>query len=80
MKKIQTKDEAIETVIENNKNDYHKIYLFAESWVKTQFKWFSVLKGLISDIGGLLSDYDIEWQQAGYYETARELINNKFKS
>jgi len=33
-----------------------------------------VLKGLVSDVGNLLSEHDIEWQQAGYYETAKELI------
>jgi len=33
-----------------------------------------VLKGLVSDVDGLLSEYDIEWQQAGYLETARALI------
>jgi hypothetical protein len=36
-----------------------------------------VLQGLVSDVGNLLcdvADLDFEWQQAGYYETAKELI------
>lgn len=35
------------------------------------------LKGLVSDVGNLLSDVsdlDYEWQQAGYYNQAKELI------
>jgi hypothetical protein len=34
----------------------------------------SVLDGLVSDVGNLLSENDIEWQQAGYYETAKVLL------
>lgn len=33
-----------------------------------------VLQGLVSDVGNLLSEYDIEWQEAGYYTTAIELL------
>ncbi|MFT4061096.1 MAG: hypothetical protein QM642_01925 [Edaphocola sp.] len=33
-----------------------------------------VLKGLVSDVENLLSEHDIEWQQAGYFETAKLLI------
>lgn len=40
-KHIQSKEEAIESVIMGNKNDYHKIFSFAETWVKKQFKAFS---------------------------------------
>jgi hypothetical protein len=32
------------------------------------------LKNLVSDFDNLLSEYDIEWQQAGYLEHARQLI------
>lgn len=32
------------------------------------------LSGLVSDVGNLLSENDIEWQQAGYYNHAKELI------
>ena len=38
---IQTKDEAIQSVIDGNKTDYNKIYSFAEIWAKSRFKWFS---------------------------------------
>ena len=40
-KEIQTKEEAIESVIFGNKSDYCLIFDFAEIWVKTQFRWFS---------------------------------------
>ena len=33
-----------------------------------------VLKGLVSDVGNLLGEHDIEWQQAGYFEAAKQLI------
>ena len=38
-----------------------------------------ILKGLVSDVDTLLSDEGIEWQQAGYLETARELIAKNTK-
>jgi len=40
-KEIQTKDEAIESVIYGNKTDYMLIFDFAEKWIKTRFKLFS---------------------------------------
>jgi hypothetical protein len=40
-----------------------------------------MLDGLVSDVGNLLcdvADLDFEWQQAGYYETAKNwLLENK---
>jgi hypothetical protein len=38
-----------------------------------------VLKGLVSDVDTLLSDEGIEWQQAGYFNTAKVMIGS-FKS
>lgn len=40
-KEIQSKEEAIESVMYGNKHDFNKIFSFAELWVKNQFKWFS---------------------------------------
>lgn len=40
-KEIQSKEEAIESVMYGNKQDFNRIFAFAEQWVKTQFKWFS---------------------------------------
>lgn len=40
-KEIQTKEEAIESVMYGNKQDFNMIFAFAEQWVKTQFKSFS---------------------------------------
>lgn len=34
----------------------------------------SILKGLVSDVGNLIGEHDIEWQQAGYFESAKEVI------
>ena len=35
----------------------------------------SVLSGLINDISNLLNENDIEWQECGYFEEAKKLIN-----
>jgi hypothetical protein len=40
-KEIQSKEEAIESVMYGNKHDFNKIFSFAELWVKKQFKVFS---------------------------------------
>lgn len=40
-KEIQTKEEAIESVIYGNKHDYNRIFSFAEQWIKLKFKCFS---------------------------------------
>lgn len=36
---------------------------------------FEILGGLISDVQNLISENDIEWQQAGHFEEAKLLIN-----
>ena len=41
-----------------------------------------MLDGLVSDVGNLLcdvADLDFEWQQAGYYETAKKWLNENKK-
>lgn len=40
-RETQTKEEAIESVMYGNKEDFNRIFSFAEQWVKLQFKWFS---------------------------------------
>jgi hypothetical protein len=40
-KYIETKEEALERVTFANKEDYCRIFSFAENWVKIQFKHFS---------------------------------------
>ena len=37
----------------------------------------SILKGLVSDVGNLIGEHDIEWQQAGYFESAKEVIQKQ---
>ena len=39
----------------------------------------SILKGLVSDVGNLTGEHDIEWQQAGYFESAKEVIQKHKK-
>lgn len=34
------------------------------------------ISGLVSDISTLLSENDIEWQQAGYFNHAKELLSS----
>lgn len=40
-------------------------------------EFHSTLKGLISDVDNLLGENDIEWQQAGYFEHAKQLLRIK---
>ena len=42
-------------------------------------KLLEALKGLVSDIETLLAERSIEWQQAGYLETAKQVINQATK-
>lgn len=43
-------------------------------WVK-EIEVINILSGLVTDVGNLLSEHDgIEWQQAGYYNAAKELL------
>ena len=35
---------------------------------------FHVLDCLVSDVGNLLSEHDIEWQQAGYFNYAKIIL------
>lgn len=37
------------------------------------------LSGLVSDVQNLVQEHDIEWQQAGYYNHAVELIKKATK-
>jgi hypothetical protein len=57
-KEIQSKEEAIESVMYGNKHDYHSIFTFAEVWVRKQFKWFSAddLKEAYFENGGRVPD------------------------
>lgn len=34
----------------------------------------NILSGLVTDVGNLLGQHDIEWQQAGYFNEAKELL------
>lgn len=39
-----------------------------------RFNLINTLKGLVSDVDTLLSDDGIEWQQAGYFNHAKQLL------
>lgn len=41
MKNFEITNEAIKQVKENNRKYYEKVILFAQTWVKTQFKGFT---------------------------------------
>lgn len=53
----------------------NKCGLLPSTLLEQRNELLGMLKGLVSDVSGLLSDYDIEWQQAGYYNEGKELIN-----
>lgn len=40
-------------------------------------EFYETLKGLVNDVSTLITDNDIEWQQAGYFEHAKQIIKNK---
>jgi hypothetical protein len=42
-------------------------------------KTIEILSGLVYDIGNLLAENDIEWQQAGYYNEAKKLLKKFVK-
>jgi len=50
-------------------------FSLADEMIVNQNELLNTLYGLVSDVGNLLSDYDIEWQQAGYYNQAKELLS-----
>lgn len=48
----------------------------ADVMCKNENEVIEVLDGLVSDVGNLLSEHDIEWQHAGYYEEAKRLLKD----
>lgn len=50
--------------------------LNARRLLRQRDELLEIMKGLVSDVDGLLQEEDIEWHQAGYLETARELIQS----
>ncbi|WP_407483422.1 hypothetical protein [Elizabethkingia anophelis] len=57
--------------------EFWKIHI--EYWLEEKEdhseEMLSVLSGLINDISNLLNENDIEWQECGYFEEAKKLIN-----
>lgn len=49
-------------------------YSLANEMIKHDCEIIDILKNLVSDVGNLISEYDIEWQQAGYFEEAKRLL------
>jgi len=47
---------------------------------KKKKKLIKMLFGLVSDVGNLLSEYDIEWQQSGYFEEAKIWLSKNCKN
>ncbi len=70
-KQMNMTKEAFETHIVNQS------FELADAMCKNENEVIEVLHGLVSDVGNLLcdiADLDFEWQQAGYYETAKVLL------
>lgn len=36
-----------------------------------------ILEGLVTDVDNLLNENDIEWQQAGYFNEAKQFLNER---
>lgn len=87
--KYPNQDERYETELEENKHDQNlivdafkvrqQINCELSELLEQRNEMLGILKGLVSDVDTLLSDEGIEWQQAGYLETARELIAKNTK-
>lgn len=80
MKRVgkQVYNEKNQTIgdFENDMLTYNEQIENAELFLNAK-EVLSVLDGLVSDVGNLLcdvADLDFEWQQAGYYETAKVLL------
>lgn len=59
-------------------NDSEIIHIYISEHPQTdnlQVEAVSLLSGLVTDVSNLLGEYDIEWQQAGYYTAAKEFLS-----
>ena len=71
------------TIKQNGEKVIENTTLKGGDMTETQIKdyllkeFYETLKGLVSDVSELLGDNDIEWQQAGYFEHANELLKTK---
>jgi len=53
---------------------WRKLDEFPFDEMKRMNEYIDVISGLVSDVDNLLSEHDIEWQQAGYLEEAKRLL------
>ena len=66
--------EVIVTLFDNTIRYFDRVDLVS---IKEHNEAIELLDGLVSDVGNLLcdvADLDFEWQQAGYYETAKVFL------
>jgi len=59
---------------ENDMLTYDEQIKNAELFLKSK-ELKECLEGLVNDVSSLLSDNDIEWQQAGYYNYSKKLLS-----
>jgi len=85
---IECLKNSIKELREEKFNDYRKTDIekaslnFVDIIEQQNNEVIEMLEGLVSDVGNLLcdvADLDFEWQQAGYYETAK-LFLKRLKS
>ena len=64
----------VETIKSDNTQTLENALKQIEKLEAENKELLSILKGLVSDVGNLTGEHDIEWQQAGYFESAKEVI------
>lgn len=84
-KQFTSFEKPVQSAIEMNaaQDHYYRGMIALRDMIeKPNDEAINLLDGLVSDVGNLLcdvADLDFEWQQAGYYETAKKwLLENKF--
>ena len=65
---------TVETIKSDNTETLQNALEQIEKLEAENKELLSILKGLVSDVGNLTGEHDIEWQQAGYFESAKEVI------
>ena len=70
---------TVETIKSDNTQTLQNALEQIEKLEAENKELLSILKGLVSDVGNLTGEHDIEWQQAGYFESAKEVIQKHKK-
>lgn len=65
-----------EDTTEENQEEREQIVSENFKLIAAAPEMLKVLQGLIIDVSNLVNEHDIEWQQAGYYNEAVDLIKS----